>query len=199
MTHVLALATIDQQVSSYSLTPAEYEIVRCAIYETGDFDYLSLLYFSDKVLQKASVAIATRTTIIVDVSMVQVGITPNIRHTFANPVYCSNEAISRPQIDKTQADWGMQTLAERYPEAIFIIGQSQTAFLSLSELIDEGKVKPALIVATPASFIEGDLPKTRFQHAEIPHICVRGSKGGSTVAVAIFNSLLSMTWLAYAL
>ena len=199
ITDAQALATIDQEVATNSLSPAEYEIVRSVIYETGDFDYLSIIQFSEKVLPIAAAAIASRMTIIVDVSMVQVGITQIVRQTFANPVYCSTEAISRPQMGKTQTDWGMQTLARRYPEAIFLIGQSQTAFVSLTELIDDGKIKPAFVVATPTSFIEGEIPKSRLQDAEIPHICITGSKGGAAVTVAIFKSLLKLTWLAYGL
>jgi precorrin-8X/cobalt-precorrin-8 methylmutase len=197
ITDAQALATIDQTVVGNSLSPAEYEIVRRVIYETGDFDYLSSVHFSDKALQLGSAAIAARMTIIVDISMVQVGITPEIRQTFANPVYCSAEAIARPQIGKSKTDWGMQTLAQRYPEAIFLIGESQSALKSLAELIDEGKVKPAFVIATPTSFLDEEIAKSRLQDADIPHICVYSQKGGPGVAVAIFKSLLNLTWLAY--
>jgi len=197
ITDAQALATIDQTVPENSLTPAEYEIVRRVIHETGDLEYLSLIHFSDKALQLGAAAIAARMTIIVDISMVQVGIADHVRQTFANPVFCSTEVIARPQIGKSQTDWGIQTLVQRYPEAIFLIGQSQSALSSLAELIDEGTVNPAFVVATPTSFLDEEIAKSRLQDADIPHICVYGQKGGPGVAVAIFKSLLNLTWLAY--
>ena len=45
---VQSLAIIDQEIAETRFAPAEYEILRRVIYETADFEYESLLYFSDK-------------------------------------------------------------------------------------------------------------------------------------------------------
>lgn len=196
-TDAQSLAIIDREIGDRAFSPAEYEIVRRIIYETADFEYPSLISFSEKALQAGAAALAARSTIVVDVPMVQVGIAPNIQKTFANPVYCGMEALTRPQKEKTQTAWGMQTLARRYPEAIFVIGQSQTALTALVELIEAEEIRPALVVGTPAGFVGADVAKDRLKDSMIAHIRINGRKGSAVVAVAIINGLIDLAWQAY--
>ncbi|TYQ25620.1 precorrin-8X methylmutase [Pseudanabaena sp. UWO310] len=197
ITDAQSLATIDSEIGEHSFSPSEYEIVRQVIYATADFEYKDLVRFSEHALQAGSTALATRTTIIVDVPMVQAGIFPKICDTFANPIYCAVEAITRPQKGKTQAAWGIETLARRYPEAIFVIGESQTALATLVDLIELEDVKPTLVIGTPAGFIDTDVIKSRLNDSLIPHIRVDGRKGSAIAAVTIFNALVNLAWLAY--
>lgn len=196
-TDAQSLAIIDREVGDHALSPAEYEIVRRAIYATADFDYKSLIRFSDLALQSGAAALAARTTIIVDVPMVQVGINTNIQNTFANPIYCSMEAITRPQKEKTRAAWGIETLAKRYPEGIFVVGQSQTALITLATLIYKEDIKPTLVIATPSGFLDIEAAKARLTNALIPNICTQGRKGNAVVAAAIVNGLVDLAWQAY--
>jgi precorrin-8X/cobalt-precorrin-8 methylmutase len=197
LTDAQSLAIIDREVGDHIFSPAEYEIVRRAIYATADFEYKSLIHFSDLALQSGAAALAARTTVIVDVPMVQVGINTTVQNTFANPIYCSMEALTRPQKEKTRAAWGIETLARRYPEGIFIIGQSQTALTSLVSLIEAEEIKPALVIATPSGFLGMDTAKSKLHDSLIPHIRTEGRKGSSVVAAAIVNSLVDLAWQAY--
>jgi precorrin-8X/cobalt-precorrin-8 methylmutase len=196
-TDAQSLSIIDGEIGEHAFSPSEYEIVRRVIYATADFEYKSLIRFSDQALQAGAAALAARSTIVVDVPMVQVGITPLIQQTFANPVYCSMEALTRPQREKTQAAWGMETLAKRYPEGIFVIGQAQTALLSLVELIEAEEIKPALVIGTPAGFVGVDVAVERLKDSLIPHIRIEGRKGSAVVAAAIVNGLVDLAWQAY--
>ncbi|NEO34709.1 MAG: precorrin-8X methylmutase, partial [Symploca sp. SIO3C6] len=153
ITDAQSLRLIDQEIGEHTFSQSEYEIVRRAIYATADFEYKELIQFSDQALQAGAAALAARTTIIVDAPIVQVGIIPTLQQTFSNPVYCGTDALTRPQREKTQAAWGVETLAQRYPEAIFVVGQSQTALLSLIGLIEAEKIRPSLILGTPANFL----------------------------------------------
>ncbi|NEO03414.1 MAG: precorrin-8X methylmutase [Moorea sp. SIO3I7] len=184
-------------MGEHVFSPAEYEIVRRVIYATADFEYKSLIHFSERALQAGAAALAARSTIVVDVPMVQVGITPHIQHTFANPVYCSMETLTRPQKQKTKAAWGMQTLARRYPEGIFVIGQAQTALTVLVELIEAEEIRPALVIGVPAGFVEVDVAKSRLTDSLIPHIRIDGRKGSAVVAAAIVDGLVDLAWQAY--
>ncbi|MBW4622943.1 MAG: precorrin-8X methylmutase [Cyanosarcina radialis HA8281-LM2] len=197
VTDAQSLAIIDREIGSHLFSPAEYEIVRRAIYATADFEYKSLISFSERALHSGAAAMAARTTIVVDAPMVQVAVTPNIQTTFANPVYCSMDALTRPQKEKTQMAWGMETLAKRYPEAIFVVGQAQTALTTLVELIEGEEIKPALVIGTPAGFVEADVAKARLKDSLIPHITVDGRKGNPVVAAAILNGLVDLAWQAY--
>ena len=192
-----SLAIIDQEIGNHSLSPAEYEVVRRVIYATADFEYVNLIRFANEALQSGAAALAARTTIVVDEPMVQVGIAQAIQKTFSNPIYCSAEAVTRPQREKTRSAWGMETLARRYPEAIFMIGQSQTSLRSLVQLIKEGEVAPALVIAAPAGFVGLTEAKAELAQSLVPHIRTEGRKGGPAVAAAIMDSLIDLAWHAY--
>jgi precorrin-8X/cobalt-precorrin-8 methylmutase len=196
-TDAQSLAIIDREIGEHAFSPAEYEIVRRVIYTTADFEYKSIIRFSELALQSGAAALAARTTIVVDVPMVQVGITSNIQNTFANPVYCSMEALTRPQKDKTRAAWGIETLARRYPEGIFVIGQAQTALSAIVDLIQAEEIRPALVVGTPSGFVEVAETKQRLEDSLVPHIRIEGRKGSAVVASAIVNGLVDLAWQAY--
>ncbi|NJK63577.1 MAG: precorrin-8X methylmutase [Synechococcaceae cyanobacterium SM2_3_1] len=192
-----SLALIDQEVGRHDLSPAEYEVVRRIIFATADFEYLQLIKFENEALQAGAAALAARTTIVVDEPMVKVGIALAVQNTFSNPVYCSTEAVTRPQREKTRSAWGLETLAHRYPEAIFVIGQSQTALASLVTLIRQREVAPALVIATPAGFVDVVEAKQELSESLIPHVRTEGRKGGPTVASAILDSMVDLAWHAY--
>ncbi|MFZ9736739.1 MAG: precorrin-8X methylmutase [Prochlorotrichaceae cyanobacterium] len=197
ITDAQSLALIDQEVGTSMLSPSEYEIIRRVIYATADFEYKNLIRFSEHSLQAGAAALAARSTIIVDVPMVQVAIMTIIQATFANPIYCSTEAITRPQKDQSKSAWGTETLARRYPEAIFVVGQSQTALAKLVEMIGQEEIRPALVVGTPASFLGGEQTKLRLRQSVVPHICTEGRKGNAVVAAAILCGLADLAWQAY--
>ncbi len=196
----LALTHLDEDTSQrayHHFSPAEYEIVRRVIYATGDFEYKSLIEFSERALQASAAALASRSTVIVDDAKVQAGIAREVRLTFANPVYCAVEAQTRPQKDKTVAAWGMETLAKRYPEGIFVIGQAPTALTTLLDLIKADQVRPVLVIATPPHFTNVDLIKYCLKEFSIPNITIKSRKGGASVAAAILDALIDLSWEAY--
>jgi precorrin-8X/cobalt-precorrin-8 methylmutase len=197
ITDAQSLAIIDSEIGDHVFSPAEYEIVRRVIYATADFEYKSLIRFSERALQAGAAALAARTAIVVDVPIVQVGIAYDIQNTFANPVYCSMEALTRPQKEKTRAAWGIETLAKRYPEGIFVVGQAQTALTALVDLIEAEEIRPALIIATPVRFVNVDEAKERLQDSLVPHITIDSRKGNAVVAAAIVDGLVDLAWQAY--
>ncbi len=197
VTDAQSLAIIDREVGEHVFSPAEYEIVRRVIYATSDFEYKSLIRFSEHALQAAAAALASRTTIVVDVPMVQVGIAQVVQNTFANAVYCGMEIPTRPQKEKTHVAWGIETLAKRYPEGIFVIGQAQTALTTLVDLIEAEEIKPALVIATPAGFLHIDADKERLRDSLVPNITIDSPKGNAVVAAAIVDGLVDLAWLAF--
>jgi precorrin-8X/cobalt-precorrin-8 methylmutase len=190
------LVIIDREIGQHSFSPAEYEIIRRVIYETADFEYKSLLKFSQKPLKIGAAALAARSVIIVDVSMVQSGIASHLEQSFANPVYCL-EDILPPLPQKNKKSWVLTTLVKRYPEAIFIIGQNQIILTALLDLLETEKINPALIIATSSGFVRKEIIYNKLKNSPFPHIRVDSCKGGVGVAVTILNSLIDLAWLAY--
>ncbi|MEC4816835.1 MAG: precorrin-8X methylmutase [Scytonema sp. PMC 1069.18] len=197
VTDAQSLAIIDREMGEHVFSPAEYEIVRRVIYATADFEYKSLIRFSERALQAGAAALAARATLVVDVPMLQVGIAQDIQNTFANPVYCSMDNPTRPQKEKTRVAWGMENLAKRYPEGIFVVGQAQTALTTLVDLIEAEEIRPALVIATPAGFLNVDTAKERLNEALVPSITIDGPKGNAVIAAAIVDGLVDLAWQAY--
>ncbi len=192
------LALIDREIGDCEFTPAQYEIVRRVIYATGDFEYKSLIRFSDRALPAGAAALAACSNIVVDAAMVQVGITSQIQKTFANPIYCSVDSHSwSPKEPSTSNAQEIEALARKYPEAIFVVSQGQAALTALLELIEAEEIRPALVIGTPAGFIDVDVAKQRLNDANVPHIRIDGRKGSAVVATAIINALVELAWQAY--
>jgi precorrin-8X/cobalt-precorrin-8 methylmutase len=192
-----SLAIIDSEVGSHTFSPAEYELVRRVIYATADFEYKSLLRFSETALASGAAALAARTTVVTDVPMVQAGLMRLMQQTFANTIYCGRETFVRPQNIKTPTAWGVETLARRFPEAIFVIGQDQDALTSLMDLVTAEEIRPVLIISTPTTFLHGDDNRQRLQNSLVPHIRIEGRKGNAIVATALMEGLVDLAWQAY--
>ncbi|MBW4553098.1 MAG: precorrin-8X methylmutase [Aphanocapsa sp. GSE-SYN-MK-11-07L] len=184
------LSLIDREIGQHKLSPAEYEIVRRVIDATADLEYKTLIRFSAQALQAGAAALAARTTIVVDGAMVQAGVLPTLQRTFANPVYGSLPSLSHGS-DR------LEELANRYPEAIFVIGETPAALATLLKLIASEVISPALMIYTPAAWLPQDTPKTELKQSWIPHIYSSSRKGNPIVAVAVLNALADLAWNAY--
>jgi precorrin-8X/cobalt-precorrin-8 methylmutase len=193
-TDLQSLAVIDNQIGSNSLSPAEYEILRQVIRGTADYEYQNLMRFSDLALQAGASALANRFPIIVDSPVVMAGILPKVSATFANPVFCAAEAITRPQQDRSVIAWGMETLLRRFPEAIAVVGESASALETVLNLSDKEEIEPALIIGVSSSFSLDHNIKHRLHQSLFPHIFTEGYKGNALVAIAIVNVLLDLAW-----
>ena len=195
-TEASSLATIDRQIEDGDrfLTPAQYEIIRQVIYHTADFEYYSLLEFNQNPLSSGFKALATGSSIVVDVPEIQVSIVPQLQRTFGNSVYCCSTKGGN-KLNKTRAVAGLENLASNYFNSIFAIGQDRSALITLIDLIKTEKINPSLAIATAPGFTDIDI-KQYFKTASIPAIYVNSPKGCATVASAIINSLVNLSWRA---
>lgn len=62
--------------------------------------------------------------------------------------------------------------------------------MRLYELIEEKKIRPALIIGVPVGFVNVVEAKELILRTDVPAIVARGRKGGSNIAAAICNALL---------
>ncbi len=184
------LSLIDREIGQHKLSPSEYEIVRRVIDATADLEYKTLIRFSGQALQAGAAALAARTTIVVDGAMVHAGVLPTLQRTFVNPVYCSLPSLS-------QSSDRLESLANRYPEAIFVIGETPAALETLLKLTTSEVINPALIIYTPSVWLPQDTHKNELKKSWIPHIYSAGRKGNPIVAVAILTALADLAWNAY--
>ncbi len=92
----------------------------------------------------------------------------------------------------TRATASMDKAAQLDKPLIFAIGNAPTALVRLYELIEEGKLNPALIIGVPVGFVNVVQSKELIMKADVPYIVARGRKGGSNIAACICNALLYM-------
>ena len=192
-TEASSLATIDRQIESErnELSPAQYEIIRQVIYHTANFEYHSLLKFSEDALVQGYYALKSGLPVVIDVPEIQVNIVPKLQQTFQNPVYCC--ATTGIQVDesKTKAAFGLETLAGKFANGIFIIGQDRFALNTLIKLIKNKTVNPSLAIATAPSVLEKD-GEEYLKYASIPTIYLERPQGDATVASTIFSTLVNL-------
>ena len=90
----------------------------------------------------------------------------------------------------TRAAACMEKASELEGPVIFAIGNAPTALVRIYELVQEGKLTPALVIGTPVGFVNVEQSKELILTLPIPYMIARGRKGGSNVAAAIVNALL---------
>ena len=189
-----SFAIIDQEVAEHALTSFEYAIARRVIHTTADFDYLKLLQFSPTAIAKAIRCIQEKRPIVVDVNMVYQGIINRVTRTFNNPVISAVDQAPIADPGLTRTETGINRCFSQYPDAIYVIGNAPTALLALCQAIRLSQVQPGLVIGVPVGFVSVLESKQALASISIPQIIVSGRKGGSTVASAIVNALLSLAW-----
>ena len=108
----------------------------------------------------------------------------------------SDEDVAAEAKEKgcTRAAICMERGAALPGEVIFEVGNAPTALIRLYEMIEEGRVKPALIIGAPVGFVNvvesKELIMEIGQKAGVPFIVPKGRKGGSNIAATICNAML---------
>jgi len=172
-------------------------IVERVVHATANPELAKLLFISEKAVEAGVNAIKSGSNVIVDVKMVKAGIDETRLKEFGGRIltYIDDErAIELARHESiTRAAAAMRlAVNEGADGSIIIIGNSPTAAFELANLVKQGLTKPALIIATPVGFIGAANSKDAVSNLSIPFIIVKGPRGGSAVAVAIFNALLSI-------
>ena len=167
-------------------------VVKRVIHATADFEFAKTLTFvCGKCMD------LHRKTIITDTNMALSGLSKPSLQKLDCKAFCfmadPGVAAAAKENGTTRAVAAMEYAAERYPGAVFAVGNAPTALFKLAELMECG-LRPALVIAVPVGFVNVVEGKEEILCAcrkyEVPAIVARGRKGGSTVAAAILNALL---------
>ena len=174
--------------------PENEMVVKRVIHTTAEFDYAENLCFSDGAVARGIEALRSGCDIVTDTQMARAGINKAVLGKLGGEVHCF---MSDPDVAEeakargiTRAIVSMERAASLAKPCIFAIGNAPTALVSLRELMDAGKVAPALVVGVPVGFVNVVESKELIMAAGAPYIVARGRKGGSNVAAAICNAML---------
>ena len=181
------------------LEPELAPVIMRAIHTTADFDYADHLKFSENAVEKAREAIKKGAVIITDTKMGWSGVNKKRLESYGGEALCfmadEDVAAEAKKNGSTRAVASMDKAANLFGDGtrpcIFAIGNAPTALIRLYELIQERKIKPALIIGAPVGFVNVIQSKELILSLkDTPYIVAEGRKGGSNVAAAICNALL---------
>lgn len=185
---------ITEILGQRQLDPENELVIKRAIHTTADFDYADNLVFSPHAVQRGIAALKDGCDIVTDTQMAKSGINKTILGKLGGQVHCFMSDADVAQEAKargvTRAMVSMERAATLNKPCIFAIGNAPTALICIRELIDAGKLNPALIVGVPVGFVNVVESKELILELDTPHIVARGRKGGSNVAAAICNAML---------
>ena len=189
-----SFAIITRELGDRVLDPEQAPIIKRVIHTTADFEYAQQLSFSPDAVRRGRQALGEGATIITDTQMARAGINKRCAGKFGCEVRCfmSDEDVAAMAQARgvTRASVSMDKAAQMGGKLIFAIGNAPTALIRLRELMDEGTVRPSLIIGVPVGFVNVVASKERILDCGAPYIVARGRKGGSNVAAAICNALL---------
>lgn len=176
------------------LEPENELVIKRVIHTTADFDYAENLVFSEHAVQKGIAALRNGCDIVTDTQMAKAGINKTILAKLGGEVHCfiSDNDVAQEASERgvTRAIVSMEKAARLEKPCIFVIGNAPTALIGVRNLMDEGKLSPALIIGVPVGFVNVVESKELIIASDVPYIVARGRKGGSNVAAAICNAML---------
>jgi len=179
---------------SVPIPPENKAVVKRVIHCTADFDYARNLVFSEGAVEKALSTLKGGCTIVTDTQMAKSGINKTAAGKLGCEVLCFMSDPDVAEIAKkrgcTRAVASMEKASRLGRPLVFAIGNAPTALLRIREMMDEGTLRPELVIGVPVGFVNVVESKEAIMETDVPYIVAKGRKGGSNVAAAIVNALM---------
>lgn len=179
---------------SVPIPPENKAVVKRVIHCTADFDYAQNLMFSEGAVEKALRTLKGGCTIVTDTQMAKSGINKTAAGKLGCEVLCFMSDPDVAEIAKkrgcTRAVASMEKASRLGGPLVFAIGNAPTALLRIREMMDEGTLRPELVIGVPVGFVNVVESKEAIMETNVPYIVAKGRKGGSNVAAAIVNALM---------
>ena len=188
---------VADHLAKVSMTPSDKWAVTRIIHTTGILDDHQYYRATARAIEQWEVFLKNGGDIVTDVTMVQAGITKKYSAKYGVGIHCflnDEEAVANAvheQITRTQA--GIREGIKKFPNALFVIGNAPTALIHLTdELRKNNHFNPAGIIGVPVGFVNVIEAKAQLTLANVPHVTLEGSRGGSNVAAAIVNAVFTL-------
>jgi len=163
---------------------------RCVI-ATGDPSIAEILRFVLDPISAGLKALEAGARIFVDIKMVEAGVIKKGHRSSLTAFIGQGDEIARDKgITRTSA--GVLALKDQLDGSIMLIGNAPSALLTLCDLIESGKARPALVIGTPVGFVNAAESKERLRGIDVPSISTVGTRGGTPIAVASVNEIINI-------
>ena len=192
----LSMRLISENMPELNFNDEEMAVVRRMVHASGDLTLGSLVEMMPDAVAVGRAALRKGAPVITDVRMVAAGISRLNADKFGVDVICALDQEGLAQearaTGQTRSAVAVKKLGEKLNGAVVAVGNAPTALYALLELIDAGKVSPALVVGMPVGFVQARESKEALTRRDVPYITVRGTRGGSNLAAAVVNALLKL-------
>ena len=189
-----SMEIITQELGERVFPADQLPVIKRAIHTSADFDYADNLVFSSDAVAAGIAAIKGGCTIVTDTQMAFSGVNKRVLEKFGGKAVCymsdPDVAAEAKERGETRATVSMERAAQLEGPLVLAIGTAPTALVRACELIEEGKMAPALVIGVPVGFVNVVESKELLLTMDVPHIGARGRKGVSNIAAAICNALL---------
>lgn len=189
-----SMEIISSELGEYDGAPEQLTVLKRVIHTSADFSYKENLIFSPDAVFHGLRAIKSGCTIVTDTQMAWSGVNKKVLEKLGGKAVCfmsdPDVAAEAKARGETRATVSMERAAQLEGNVIFALGNAPTALVRLCQLMEEGRVNPALIIGVPVGFVNVVESKELVISTDAPHIVARGRKGGSNIAAAICNALL---------
>ena len=163
---------------------------RCVI-ATGDLSVAEILKFQLDPVQAGLIALEKGAPINVDIKMVEAGVVKKMHRSTIRTFLGSGDDLAQTRgITRTSA--GVLSLQNDLSSSIIVIGNAPSALLTLCDLMESGKVMPALVIGVPVGFVNAAESKERLRKIDVPSISTEGTRGGTPIAVAAMNEIINI-------
>ena len=157
--------------------------------------YADITEFHNDAVNSAMKAIKSGCRIYCDTNMIVTGLNKMGLAKFGCSAYClvNDEEVAKEAKERgiTRSMVGIEKAVKDKDTKIFLIGNAPTALFKLLEEISKEDVeKPQLIAGVPVGFVGCPESKAALSDYDVPFIRTSGTKGGSTVAVAVLHGIL---------
>ena len=139
------------------LPPDRAAVVKRVIHTTADFDYGENLWFTSGAAEAGTAALKRGAAIVTDTNMARAGVSAAAceRLGAERLCYMADPRMARRagELGVTRAAAAVDLWAELHPEAVFAVGNAPTALLRMAELMEAGRLRPALVIGVPVGFV----------------------------------------------
>ena len=192
----LSFSIIDEEAGEHGFPADQWQVVRRVIHTSADFQWQQMIRIHPRAIASGVAALKKGTTVVTDTNMARVGIRHRDMARFGGTVRCYMtdarvaETAAREGITRARA--AVDVAVDELADGIYVVGNAPTALLRLIERIDQGDLRPSLVVGLPVGFVNAAESKAALMTLDIPYISNVGRKGGSNVAAAVVNALILM-------
>ncbi len=172
------------------------QVVQRMVYAAGDLALALLVRLHPDAVARGVAAIRRGCPVLVDVRMVEVALDRGALAALGCTLHCTIDVPAVADEARAQrlprAVIAMRSLVSKLDGGIVVVGTAPSALLAVLDLVDVGRVRPALIVGTPVGFTAASEAKAELMARDVPYVTVEGTRGGAALAAAATNALLRL-------